>query len=138
MDTILGRYKNLIVLAAILFAQIVALAMQVRRPTGEGETRLIRVWATAAVTPFEKAVVHTQKWAYDKWDGYIYLRHVDQENQRLWAEIDRMKLQQARLMEDANMARRVQTLLAFKEQYVESTVAAQVIGTSGSEQSRVL
>ena len=26
----------------------------------------------------------------------------------------------------------------FKEQYVESTVAAQVIGTSGSEQSRVL
>src|SRR5664279_2777504 len=36
------------------------------------------------------------------------------------------------------MARRIQTLLAFKEQYVESTVAAQVIGTSGSEQSRVL
>ncbi len=36
------------------------------------------------------------------------------------------------------MARRIQTLLAFKEQYLESTVAAQVIGTSGSEQSRVL
>ena len=29
-------------------------------------------------------------------------------------------------------------LLAFKEQYVDSTVAAQVIGTSGSDQSRVL
>ena len=49
-----------------------------------------------------------------------------------------MKLEQARLSEDANMARRVQTLLAFKEQYVDNTVAAQVIGTSGSEQSRVL
>jgi rod shape-determining protein MreC len=138
MDTILGRYKNLIVLAAILFAQIIALAMQVRRPTGEGETRLIRVWATTAVTPFEKAVVHTQKWAHDKWNGYVYLRHVDQENQELRAEIERMKLEQARLSEDANMARRIQTLLAFKEQYVENTVAAQVIGTSGSEQSRVL
>ncbi len=138
MDTILGRYKNLIVLAAILFAQIIALAMQVRRPAQEGETRLIRVWATAAVTPLEKAVVHTQKWVYDKWYGYIYLRHVDQENQQLQAEIDRMKLEQVRLKEDANMARRIQTLLAFKEQYVESTVAAQVIGTSGSEQSRVL
>ena len=138
MDTLLGRYKNLIVLAAILFAQIIALAMQVRRPTGEGETRLIRVWATTAVTPFEKAVVHTQKWAHDKWNGYVYLRHVDNENQQLRAEIDRMKLEQARLNEDANMARRIQTLLAFKEQYVENTVAAQVIGTSGSEQSRVL
>jgi rod shape-determining protein MreC len=138
MDTILGRYKNLIVLAAILFAQIIALAMQVRRPGAEGETRLIRVWATTAVTPFEKAVVHTQKWAHDKWNGYIYLRHVDSENQQLRAEIDRMKLEQARLSEDANMARRIQTLLAFKEQYVENTIAAQVIGTSGSEQSRVL
>ena len=138
MDTLLGRYKNLIVLAAILFAQIIALAMQVRRPAAEGETRLIRVWATAAVTPFEEAIVHTQKWAHDKWNGYVYLRHVDQENQQLRAEINRMKLEQARLAEDANMARRVQTLLAFKEQYLESTVAAQVIGTSGSEQSRVL
>ncbi|HZM10509.1 MAG TPA: rod shape-determining protein MreC [Candidatus Limnocylindrales bacterium] len=138
MDTLLGRYKNLIVLAAILFAQIIALAMQVRRPAAEGETRLIRVWATAAVTPFEEAIVHTQKWAHDKWSGYVYLRHVDQENQQLRAEINRMKLEQARLAEDANMARRVQTLLAFKEQYLESTVAAQVIGTSGSEQSRVL
>ena len=32
MDTFLGRYKNLIVLAAILFAQIIGLAVQVRIP----------------------------------------------------------------------------------------------------------
>lgn len=138
MDTILGRYKNLIVLAAMLFAQIIALAVQVKRPAQEGETRLIRVWAIAALTPFEKAVVHTQKWAHDKWDGYIYLRGVRNENAQLRAEIERMKLEQARFNEDANMARRIQTLLAFKEQYVEKTIAAQVIGTSGSEQSRVL
>ena len=138
MDTILGRYKNLIVLAAILFAQIIALAMQVRRPGPEGEARLIRVWAIGAVTPFEKAVVHSQKWMHDKWTGYLYLRNVREENAQLQAEIERMKLEQARFNEDAKMARRIQTLLAFKEQYVESTVAAQVIGTSGSEQSRVL
>ena len=138
MDTFLGRYKNLIVLAAILFAQIIALAMQVRRPSQDGEIRLIRVWTIAAVTPFEKAVVHTQTWVHDKWVGYVYLRNVDKENQQLREEIERMKLEQARLSEDANMARRVQALLAFKEQYIDSTVAAQVIGTSGSEQSRVL
>jgi len=138
METLLGRYRNLIVLAAILFAQLIALAVQVKRPTQEGEIRLIRVWAIAAVTPFERAVVHTQNFFHDKWTGYVWLRGVRRENDDLKAEIERMKLEQARLSEDAKMARRIQTLLAFKEQYIDQTVAAQVIGTSGSEQSRVL
>jgi rod shape-determining protein MreC len=49
-----------------------------------------------------------------------------------------MKLDQVRLREDAEMARRIQALLAFKEQHIDSTMAAQVIGSSGSDQSRVL
>jgi rod shape-determining protein MreC len=138
MDTFLGRYKNLIVLAAILFAQIIGLAVQVRRPAQAGETRLIRLWAVSAVSPVEKMVVHAQKSVYDAWANYVYLRGARRENRELRAEIERMKIDDARLSEDARMARRVQTLLAFKEQYVESTIAAQVIGTSGSEQSRVL
>ncbi|MGB8772243.1 MAG: rod shape-determining protein MreC [Candidatus Korobacteraceae bacterium] len=138
MDTFLGRYKNLIVLAIILFAQIVALALQVRRPTQSGDTRLLRLWAISAVTPVEKAVVHTQQWVYNTWRTYAYLRGVRRENRELHAEIGRMKVEDARLDEDARMARRIQALLAFKEQYVDTTVAAQVIGTSGSEQSRIL
>jgi|SRR5215469_5268650 len=116
MDTILGRYRNLIVLAAILFAQIIGLAIQVRRPTQDGEVRLLRVWAIGTVTPFEKAVVHTQTWFHDKWTGYLYLRGVRSENEQLRGDIARMKLEQTRQNEDANMARRIQTLLAFKEQ----------------------
>ena len=138
MDTFLGRYKNLIVLAAILFAQIIGLAVQVRRPSQVGETRLIRLWAISAVTPIESAVVHSQKWVQNTWTSYIYFRGIRKENRELRAQIERMKIEDARLSEDARMARRVQTLLEFKEQYVESTMAAQVIGTSGSEQSRVL
>ncbi len=138
MDTFLGRYKNLIVLVAILFAQIIALAVQVRRPTQSGDTRLLRLWAISAVTPLEKAVVHSQQWVYDTWRTYAYLRGVRRENRELRAQIDRMTVQDARLREDALMAHRIQALLAFKEQYVDTTVAAQVIGTSGSEQSRIL
>ncbi|MDR3749693.1 MAG: rod shape-determining protein MreC [Acidobacteriota bacterium] len=138
METFFGRYRNLIVLAAILFAQVIGLAIQVRRPTQLGETRLIRLWAISAVTPLEKAAVHTQTWFQDIWKNYAYLRSVRRENRELKAELDRMKIEQARLGEDARMAQRVQALLAFKEQYVDTTVAAQVIGTSGSEQSRVL
>jgi rod shape-determining protein MreC len=138
MDTFIGRYRNLIVLAAILFAQIIGLAVQVRRPTDEGETRLIRIWAISAVTPLEKAVVHSQEWVQNLWTSYVYLHGVRRENRELRAEIARMKIEDARLDEDALMARRIQALLGFKEQYVDSTVAAQVIGTSGSDQSRAL
>src|ERR1039458_4437364 len=96
MDTFLGRYKNLIVLAAILFAQIIALAVQVHRPTQGGDTRLLRLWAISAVTPVEKAVVHTQTWVHDIWKNYAYLRGVRRENRELRAEIERMKVEDAR------------------------------------------
>src|SRR5271166_4671653 len=116
MDTFLGRYKNLIVLAAILFAQIIGLGLQVRRPSQVGETRLIRLWAISAVTPVESAVVHAQKSVQSAWTNYVYLRGVRRENRELRAQIERMKIEDARLSEDARMARRVRTLLAFSEQ----------------------
>ena len=138
METILGRFRNLIFLAAILFAQVVGLAVQVKRPAQQGDTRLIRVWAVSAITPLEKAVIGTQNFFYGAWHNYVYLRGVRRENRELRAELNQMKLEQVRLREDAEMARRIQSLLAFKEQHIDSTVAAQVIGTSGSDQSRVL
>ena len=49
-----------------------------------------------------------------------------------------MRLERAREQEDARQARRIQALLGFKEQWIDTTVAAQVIGTSGTETSRLL
>jgi rod shape-determining protein MreC len=57
---VLGRYRNLIVLVGVLFAQVLGLAVQVKRTTDSEPTRLIRVWAVGAVTPLEKALVWTQ------------------------------------------------------------------------------
>ena len=42
------------------------------------------------------------------------------------------------MAEDAIQGHRLQALLAFQQHYVANTVAAQVIGTSGSDLSRVL
>ena len=47
-----------------------------------------------------------------------------------------MRLEQVRITQDADQARRLQALLAFKEQFISGTLAAQVIGSSGSELSR--
>ncbi len=43
-----------------------------------------------------------------------------------------LRLEQAGLLEDARQGQRLQSLLAFKEHYIYSTVPAQVIGTSAA------
>ena len=60
------------------------------------------------------------------------------ENRQLKEQIEQMRLEQVRLSEDAAQARRLQNLLAFKEQFVSKTVAAQVIGSGGSDLSRIV
>ena len=89
-----------------------------------------------AVTPLEKVIVWCQGGSGNLWNNYVYLRGVRQENRDLKFEIERLRLEQVRLSDDAQQARRLQALLGFKEQYIAKTVAAQVIGSSGSEQSR--
>jgi rod shape-determining protein MreC len=137
------RFKNALFLILVLLAQAIALAMQVRSPADAGgadgrNVRLIRMWATATVTPFERAA-HAVGWGiHNGWGNYIDLRHVRQQNRDLQQELTRMRIEQAAIVEDAQEGRRLQTLLAFKEKYVGSTVAAQVIGSSGSDQTHVL
>src|ERR1035441_9313943 len=63
MDSFILRYRNLLVLLALLLAQIIGLAVQVRRsengrntldPGDMSGVRLIRLWADAVVTPPEQ------------------------------------------------------------------------------------
>ena len=133
---VLGRYRNLIVLVGVLFAQVLGLAVQVKRTNDSEPTRLIRIWAVGTVTPLEKTLVWAQTSSRNIWHNYFYLRGVRAENRSLKAQIERMNLEQVRMSQDADQARRLQALLAFKEQFISQTMAAQVIGSSGSELSR--
>ena len=142
MDFLL-RFRNALVLIAILVAQALALAVQVRTPDNAarpeaGGVRLIRMWTTGVIAPFERGA-HGIAWLLGHgWSNYINLRHVRQQNADLQQQITRMRLNEAAISEDALEGRRLQALLAFKERYVAQTVAAQVIGTSGSDLSHVL
>ena len=71
------------------------------------------------------------------WQNYIDLRHVREQNQDLQKTIDRLRLEQASLLEDARQGQRLQALLDFQHRYIYTTMAAQAIGSSGSDQSRV-
>jgi rod shape-determining protein MreC len=146
MESIFARYRNVIVLLAILMAQIVGLAMQVRR-TNEGRltvdskdsasVRLLRLWAETLVSPPERIIHYSNLGVVGMWQNYVDLRHVRQQNKDLQQTIDRLRLEQAALLEDAKQGQRLEAMLDFQHRYIYSTVAAQAIGSSGSDQSRV-
>ncbi len=138
MESFFARHKNATILAVVLVAQILGLATQIRRPTESGPVRLIRQWAVALITPFGRGFVYSEQWGRHAWRDYFYLRGVRHENIELREQIERMRLEQIRLEQDAAQARRIQALLQFKEQYISQTVAAQVIGSSGSETSHII
>ena len=146
MESFFVRYRNLLVLLALLLVQVIGLAVQVRR-TDSGRrsldgadssgVRLIRLWANAVVSPVERVVENSKTGVFGFWKGYLDLRHVRQRNQDLQDMVDRLRLEQAALLEDARQGQRLQAMLGFQQKYLYTTLPAQIIGTSGSEQSRV-
>ncbi len=147
MESFFVRYRNLLVLLTMLLVQIVGLAVQVHR-TDSGRmsvdardssgVRLIRLWANGLVTPPERAIHSSGRGVVGVWENYIDLRHVRAENKDLQNTVDRLRLEQAALLEDARQGQRLQALMNFQEKYIYKTLNAQVLGTSGTDQSRVV
>ncbi len=143
MESFFTRFKNVLVLVAVLLAQTIGLAVQVRRPVDPtapdgSSVTLIRYWAVSTVTPFERFFHGLGYNLRHGWSNYIDLRHTRQQNHDLQEQIARLRLEQAAFAEDAIQGHRLQALLDFQQHYVSTTVAAQVIGTSGNDLSRVL
>src|ERR1035438_5241808 len=92
MDSFFTRYRNLLVLLVVLLAQIIGLAVQVRRtdsgrntfdPRDPAGVRLIRLWADAVVTPPEQIFHASKLGSVSLWQNYIDLRHIREQNQDL-------------------------------------------------------
>jgi rod shape-determining protein MreC len=143
MESFFSRYKNPLILVAVLFVQVIALATQIKRPDNpnsprSGSTSLLRKWAATAFAPVEKGLAGTENLFRRTWRNYIDLHNVRKENHDLKEKIDQLKIEQAQLREQAEQTRRLQALLGFKQRFVGETVAAQIVSAGGSEQSRVV
>ena len=83
MDSFFVRFKNPLVLIAIVLAQTIGLAIQVQPsrtsngPTGPDgkKTSLLRYWTVAVVTPFERVIHGSSLNVRHLWSSYIDLRH---------------------------------------------------------------
>jgi rod shape-determining protein MreC len=139
MESFLRRHSNVLTLTALLVVQVLGLAVQVKGPAENGtSSNLLHIWAIRLISPIEKAFVYSGNSTRNVYRDYFALRSVRRENESLKRQIEEMRIQNVRMQEDAMQARRIQSLLGFKEQFIHRTVAAQVIGTSGSDLSRIL
>jgi rod shape-determining protein MreC len=146
MESFIARYRNLVVLLALLMAQLAGLAVQVHRTSSGMSTldstdpsgvRLIRLWANAVISPPERLIHSCKTGIVGLWANYIDVLHVRQQNHDLEKTVGRLRLEEAALLEDARQGQRLQALLGFQQRYIYATLAAQVYGSSGSDRSHV-
>jgi rod shape-determining protein MreC len=131
-----SRHRSLALLAGVLLAQVLMLAVQVKR---DSRGRLIRVWSMTAVTPFEKGGA----WGFGKirgvWDHYFALQGTTRQNEELRSENDELKLEISQLQSKAAEADRLAGLLSFRQSHLKvPMVMARVIGASASSASHTV
>jgi rod shape-determining protein MreC len=131
-----SRHRSLALLAGVLLAQVLMLAVQVKR---DSRGRLIRVWSMTAVSPFEKGGA----WGFGKirgvWDHYFALQGTTRQNEELRSENDELKLEISQLQSKAAEADRLAGLLSFRQSHLKvPMVMARVIGASASSASHTV
>jgi len=136
MLDIFSRHRALSLLAGVVLAQILLLAFQIRR---EHDVRMIRYWAAELVTPGERAATWSLTKTGGVWSGYLALRHAHAENERLRAELDRLRIHNRELETQAGETQRLRVLLGLHDAHAEAPMlAAQVIGASADSSSHTL
>ncbi|MBI1737901.1 MAG: hypothetical protein HYR58_01475 [Acidobacteria bacterium] len=85
--------RPLILLATVVLAQVLLLAVQIKR----GDVRLIRIVAVWAMTPLQSAGTSLIDSVGSTWNNYVSLRKTRQENEKLRKELADLKLRTAHL-----------------------------------------
>ena len=122
------RQRPLALLAALVLAQVLLLAFQIKR---DHDVRLIRYWTTAAIMPFERSGT----WGFSKTGG-IWSNYIGDD---VALDLHQLRLRNRDLEGQAGEAQRLSLLLNFHEAHPETPMlAAQVIGASADPASHTL
>ncbi len=132
----LSRHRPLALLAAVVLAQVLLLAYQIRRAH---DVRLIRYWSVEASMPAARGGTWFFSHLGGLWSGYIGLRNARTENEQLRTRVAQLELRNRELETQASEAHRLETLLDFREVHPEAQMlAAQVIEASADPASETL
>ena len=136
MLPIASRHRSVTLFAVAIAAQVLFLAIQIRR--GQ-QVRLIRVWAIESVSPLGRGAAWSVDGIRGLWNNYVALRHMREENDQLRTEIGALKIHNEQLESRAAEADRLANLLGFRDQHAEvQMVAARVIGATPDPASHMV
>jgi rod shape-determining protein MreC len=135
VEAILSRYRNLLVLAIAVVAQLLLLAWQVRT---NQDVRLIRVWAVTAVTPMAGIVEAVRRNTIGFLEDYFILLDVRDQNRKLHDENSRLKMDNVYYRNQLATADRARALSAFQLNTPSRTVAARIIGNGTASSAQVV
>jgi rod shape-determining protein MreC len=135
MDALLNRFRNLMVLAIVIAAQLCLLAYQVK--SGQ-DMRLIRIWAVTAITPAARLIEMVRSGTTGFFSDYFLLLDVRDDNRKLKSEIGRIKLENQFLKTELSTADRARALAAFQTRSPSKTIAARIIGNGTGTNAKVV
>lgn len=127
MESVLYRYRNIIVLLLVIFAQLVLLAWQIRN---DSDVPMVRVWAVTAVTPVASAIEGFRNGTTGFVSNYFELRNAREQSRQLRSEIDRLKIENQLLKNELSSAQRAESLAGFQAHNPSKMIGARVIGAT--------
>ena len=135
MEALLNRYRSLTVLLVVVFAQLILVAYQVKT---NQDVRLLRVWAVSPVASMARLLDAATGGASRGFSDYFLVVGTRQENRRLSAEVDRLKMENRYLKRELGTAERAEVLRLFQPTLPSRTLAVRVIGAAPGFNSKVV
>jgi len=127
MESIIHRYRNIIVLLIAICAQLGLLAWQVR---SDADVPLVRVWAVTAVAPVAAAIEGLRNGTTGFFSNYFELRHAREQSRQLRTEVEQLRLENQLLKNELGSAQRAETLAGFQAHNPSKMIGAHVIGAT--------
>lgn len=127
MESIFYRYRNIIVLLMVIFAQLILLAWQVRSDT---DVPMVRVWAVTAVAPVASTIEGFRNGTTGFFSNYFELRNAREQSRRLSTEVERLRVENQLLKNELSSAQRAEALAGFQARNPSKMIGARVIGAT--------
>jgi rod shape-determining protein MreC len=127
MESLFYRYRNIIVLLLVIFAQLILLAWQVKSDT---DVPMVRVWAVTAVTPVASGIEALRNGTTGFFSNYFELRNAREQSRKLRTEVDRLRLENQLLRNELGSAQRAEALAGFQAHTLSKMIGARIIGAT--------
>ncbi|GAK59958.1 rod shape-determining protein MreC [Candidatus Vecturithrix granuli] len=138
MLNLLTRYRHISLFLLFLFISMTLLSLHQSPETLIKPSNIMERGMLLILEPFQSMVTAVTMQFQRIWDGYIALIQLSEENQRLREEIQQLRAEKNRYIEDALAYERLKGTVDLVETRQFSTILARVIGIDASNHSHTI